>query len=160
MFLLSAVSTQKKRGILASIRAIRAIILTFANKTTFMKNIFLLLTVLLFISCKKENKKEDLHPESENNQIPVELGQEIFEGKGNCVACHLMDKKVIGPSIQDMAKIYKEQKGDIIDFLKNDAKPIIDPSQYEVMKTNFVITKAMSDEELKAIEAYIYSNSK
>jgi cytochrome c len=125
-----------------------------------MKNIFLLLTVLLFISCKKENKKEDLYPNAETNQTPVELGQEIFEGKGNCVACHLMDKKVIGPSIQDMAKIYKEQKGDIIDFLKNDAKPIIDPSQYEVMKTNFVITKAMSDEELKAIEAYIYSNSK
>ncbi|MFT7165006.1 MAG: cytochrome c, partial [Flavobacterium sp.] len=34
------------------------------------------------------------------------------------------------------------------------------PSQYEVMKTNFVVTKAMSDEELEAIEAYVYSNLK
>jgi cytochrome c len=125
-----------------------------------MKNIFLLLTFLSFISCKKENKKEALYPNAETNQTPIELGQEIFEGKGNCVACHLINKKVIGPSVQDMAKIYKEQNASIIDFLKNDAKPIIDPSQYEVMKTNFVITKAMTDEELKAIEAYIYSNTK
>jgi cytochrome c len=125
-----------------------------------MKNIFLLLTFLLFISCKKENQKEALYPETQPAQTPIELGQELFEGKGNCVACHLMDKKVIGPSIQDMAKIYKEKKGNIIDFLKYDAKPIIDPEQYEVMKTNFVITKAMSDEELKAIETYIYSNLK
>jgi formylmethanofuran dehydrogenase subunit A len=39
-------------------------------------------------------------------------------------------------------------------------EPIVDPSQYEVMKTNFVVTKAMSDEELEAIEAYVYSNLK
>jgi cytochrome c len=123
------------------------------------KHIILLLLAIIF-SCKKENKKEALYPETPTNQTPIELGQELFEGKGNCVACHLIDKKVIGPSIQDMAKIYKEQNASIIDFLKNDAKPIIDPSQYEVMKTNFVITKAMTDEELKAIEAYIYSNTK
>jgi cytochrome c len=28
------------------------------------------------------------------------------------------------------------------------------------MKTNFTITKMMSDEELQAIEAYLYSNLK
>jgi cytochrome c len=121
-----------------------------------MKKIFLLPIILLLFSCKnKETKPEEI---IEENQTPVALGQELFEGKGNCVACHMVDQKVIGPSIQDMAKIYKDKKANIIDFLKNDAKPIIDPSQYEVMKTNFVITKAMSDQELKAIEAYIYSN--
>jgi cytochrome c len=56
--------------------------------------------------------------------------------------------KVIGPSVQDIASIYKNVE---------DAAPIVDPSQYEVMKTNFVITKAMSEEELKGLEAYIYS---
>jgi cytochrome c len=125
-----------------------------------MKKYIILLLLAIIFSCKKENKKDTLYPETPTNQTPVELGLELFEGKGNCVACHLIDKKVIGPSVQDMAKIYKEQKGNIIDFLKNDAKPIIDPSQYEVMKTNFVITKAMTDQELKAIEAYIFSNTK
>ena len=37
---------------------------------------------------------------------------------------------------------------------------VVDPSQYEVMKTNFAITKMMSDQELQAIEAYMYSNLK
>jgi cytochrome c len=121
-----------------------------------MKKIVLFSLLVLLFSCKKENKKEQLYPEIAQN--PIELGQEIFEGKGNCSACHLVDQKVIGPSVQDMSKIYKAKKGNIIDFLIHDAKPIIDPEQYEVMKTNFVITKAMSNEELKAIEAYIYSN--
>jgi cytochrome c len=64
---------------------------------------------------------------------------------------------MIGPSVQDIASIYKAKNGNIIAFLVEDAAPIVDPSQYEVMKTNFVITKAMSEEELKGLEAYIYS---
>ena len=42
-------------------------------------------------------------------------------------------------------------------FLKEEGKPLIDPSQYEVMKANFAITKAMSDDDLKALEAYVLS---
>lgn len=119
-----------------------------------MKNALFILSLILFISCKNDETKETVPKVSKNK---IEVGKELFEGKGNCIACHLVDKKVIGPSIQDIAKIYKTQNGSLIDFLKNDAKPIVDPSQYEVMKTNFSITKAMSDEELKALEAYIYS---
>lgn len=120
-----------------------------------MKNLITLFLLFLIISCKKN---ETITTEIQPNQTPIELGKTLFEGKGNCVACHLVDQKVIGPSLQEMSKIYKSQNGNIIDFLKNDAKPIIDPSQYEIMKTNFAITKAISNEELKAIEAYIYSN--
>ena len=36
-------------------------------------------------------------------------------------------------------------------FLKQEAEPIVDPSQYEEMKTNFAITEEMSDEELIAL---------
>lgn len=48
----------------------------------------------------------------------------------------------------------------MISFLKGEKEALVDPTQYEVMKANFVITKAMSDEELKALEAYVYSNLK
>jgi cytochrome c len=61
--------------------------------------------------------------------------------------------------LQDIAKIYKDKNADMVSFLKGEGEPIVDPSQYEVMKTNFVVTKAMSD-ELEAIEAYVYSNLK
>ncbi len=122
-----------------------------------MKQIVFLSLFLLFISCKKEETKETLYPDSPTEQNPVQLGQELFEGAGNCFACHQPDKKIIGPSILEIAKIYKEKNGDIVSFLKGQGEPLVDPSQYETMKTNFAITKKMSDEELKALEAYMYS---
>ena len=48
----------------------------------------------------------------------------------------------------------------MISFLKGEAEPLVDPSQYEVMKVNLELTKTFSDEELKALEAYIYSDLK
>ena len=131
-----------------------------------MRKLVITLAILVFISCKKEETKtEPLYPVSVEKEVadvqkPEQLGEEIFKGKGNCVTCHLVDQKVIGPSLQDIARIYKDQNGDIVNFLKGEGKPLVDPSQYEIMKTNFVVTKAMSDEELKGLEAYIYSNSK
>ena len=120
-----------------------------------MKNILYISFFLILASCKNQDQKTD--NSTTTNQSPIALGKELFEGKGNCIACHLPNQKVIGPSIQEISKIYKTQNGNIINFLKNDAAPIVDPSQYEVMKTNFAITHAMTDAELKALETYIYS---
>ena len=133
-----------------------------------MKNIrsrnepLLLAAMLLFmVSCKNEESvKEPLYPNTATKDSPAVSGQEIFEQQGNCASCHQPDQKVIGPSIVEIAKIYKAQNGDIVSFLRGKAEPIVDPSQYAVMQTNFAITKAMSDAELKALEAYIYSFDK
>lgn len=132
------------------------------------KEVLFLSAVLALASCKKEatentnqNTTESYSEgESAKAKTPEALGKEIFEGKGNCTACHQADQKIIGPSIQEIAKTYQDKKGDIITFLKGNAEPIVDPGQFDVMKTNFPVTKAMSDEELKAIETYIYSNLK
>jgi cytochrome c len=125
-----------------------------------MKKIASILLLASLFSCKKgiESKKEPLYPEatSSSERLQIDLGETIFNGKGNCYACHKPDQKIIGPSLQEIVKIYKEKKGNMYDFLKNDAEPIVDPTQYELMKTNLVITKAMSDEELNALVAYIY----
>lgn len=135
-----------------------------------MKKIIVLGLVFLALSCKgKEEESLSKEEESEvtvsegmqaETQTPEQLGETVFQGKGNCVSCHQVDKKLIGPSIQEIAKIYKDKNANIITFLKGEGEPIVDPSQYEVMKTNFAVTKAMSDEELKGLEAYIYSNIK
>ena len=126
-----------------------------------MKKVALLACLIFVFSCKKESEETFGQPNpTEVSQTPEQLGKSIFEGKGNCVACHKINEKLVGPSVQDIAKIYKAQNGDIVSFLKDDAKPLVDPTQYEVMKTNFALTKAMSDEELKGLEAYIYSSIK
>ncbi len=105
------------------------------------------------ISCKSETK-ENIQPGTDTSAVKV-LGERLFEGEGNCITCHKIDQKIIGPSLQDIAKIYKAKKGSIVSFLKDDADPLVDPSQYDIMKTNFAITKSMTDEQLKALEAYI-----
>ena len=117
-----------------------------------MKHLSAIIFSLLLCSCAQ--KKED--PASEQKD-PVALGKELFEGTGNCFACHKEDQKIIGPSIAEIARIYREQDADMVEFLKGNGKPIVDPSQYEVMKTNFTITNAMRDEELQALEAYVMS---
>lgn len=134
-----------------------------------MKNLAALFIILCLISCKNEEKKEPLYPEN-NTQVnegagaemtaSEKLGQELFNGKGNCLSCHKPEQKVIGPSIKQIAEIYKKQNADMVTFLKGKGEPIVDPSQYEVMKTNFYITKNLTDEELKALEDYFYYHLK
>ena len=132
-----------------------------------MKKVIVAFAVLAFVSCKKEEKTpiDNSQISTEESAVsavktPEELGKEIFEGRGNCTSCHQVDQKVIGPSIHEIAKIYKTKNADIVNFLKGNGEPIVDPSQFAVMKTNFPVTQAMSDNELKAIETYIYSNLK
>ena len=122
-----------------------------------MKKLSLIITLFCLFSCKSKEDKSDTSVDETATKIS---GQELFEGGGNCIACHKSDQKIIGPSLQEIAKIYKDNKASIVLFLQEKSEPIIDPSQYEIMKTNFAITKSMSEEELKALEDYIFSFSK
>lgn len=124
------------------------------------------LTALFLISCG-EKKKEEVKKEVETVKEEVkevvadnfELGKKLFAEK-TCVACHQADMKVIGPSIKDINKIYAEQNGNIVKFLKGEAEAIVDtdPGQVAIMKANLDgFVKNMSDEELEAIASYMES---
>lgn len=128
---------------------------------TFFRPFSIAIITLVFASCGEKKAKEDFGKTTEeiattSNSI-IDEGKTLFEGKGTCTACHKPNAKVIGPSLSEISKIYKEQHASIVSFLKEEGKPIVDPSQYEVMKANFAITKAMSDYELKALEDYMLS---
>ena len=119
--------------------------------------IILVISVFNLMSCGNKKEKEDFGTSTTNALVSAETGKTLFEGKGTCVACHKPETKIIGPSIREIAAIYKDKKGNIVEFLKGNEKPIVDPSQYEVMKTNFSITKNMSNDELESIKLYINS---
>ena len=122
-----------------------------------MKNIFYFLALSFFIiSC---DKKETSKTEETISVATLEKGEALFT-ENNCIACHKIDQKIIGPSLQETAKIYKEKKGNIVAFLKEEAEPIVNQELYETMKINLQITKTMSDEELQSLEMYILSHSK
>ena len=132
-----------------------------------MKKLVLSIAIIVLASCggKKEEEpfgKKQVEPVSVTEEVAtinpmLEKGKEIFEGKGTCTACHKPATKVIGPSLKDISKIYKDKNASIVTFLKGEGEPIVDPTQFEVMKTNFAITKNMTDEELQALEAYLMS---
>ncbi len=113
----------------------------------------------LAISCgQKQEIKEDSQSNAELPvQTPEELGKVLFDSRGNCFACHKPDQAVIAPSLVEIAGIYKRQNGDMVSFLQGKEDPIVDPERFAVMQTNLSITKNMTEEELQAIVAYIYS---
>lgn len=132
-----------------------------------MKNtipfLMLLMATFLLVSCKNEKEeKAALYPEIKKSpeEVALALGKEVFDGKGMCYSCHKPNQKVIGPSVADIAKIYKEKGASITDFLTEKSGPIVDPTQYSVMKTNFAITKNLPEDELKALETYMLSFAK
>lgn len=121
---------------------------------------------ILFVSCGKKEAnepKESLYPEKEVSAEEQQImdGKALFmSNKAACATCHMLDKKAVGPSIQEIVKIYQEKNGDLFAFLREKADPIVDPSQYGVMKTNFTILKTFSDEEVRSLEAYMKSELK
>jgi cytochrome c len=132
-----------------------------------MKKFIVLAFAIGVLSSCKNNDDKALEKEGVLKEVaavadftPAEVGKIIFEGKGNCIACHNVDSKLIGPSLQDIAKIYKEKNGNMISFLKGESEAIVDPSQYEVMAANLALTKTFTDTELQALEAYTYSTLK
>lgn len=126
--------------------------------------LFVLFITTFLISCNKEKDVKSTTANTERLSPEEQLvasGKELFESnKAACYSCHKVDQKIIGPSVKDIAKTYKEQNGNLFAFLRKKAKPIVDPTQYNVMETNFAILKTMSDEEIKSLEAYILSTVK
>jgi cytochrome c len=116
-----------------------------------------------FFSCGEKKETDPMGNPIEETKTTTsvlsskDLGKELFEGKGMCATCHKPDAKIVGPSIKEIAKMYSEKKASISLFLQGESDPIVDPTQYEIMKANFAITKTMSDEELKGLEDYMLS---
>lgn len=123
-----------------------------------MNRLLLILLTFTLVSCgKKEEHKEPLYPNIKSEKkTNLDLGKSIFNGKGQCLTCHKTSQKVIGPSVVDIVSIYKKENADMIAFLKGELDPIVDPSQFMVMKVNLEITKKMTDEELRAVVDYMY----
>jgi cytochrome c len=121
--------------------------------------------IVFLAACNSKKEEQDFgkkQPETstETAQTPAQKGQEIFEGKGTCTTCHKPNEKVVGPSLQDIATIYKQKGLSVAAFINEESKPVVDPALYETMKANFVLTKMMTPEERQNIEAYIMSFAK
>ncbi|MGE4346003.1 MAG: c-type cytochrome [Flavobacteriaceae bacterium] len=124
-----------------------------------MNRFLFVLLIFFVISCGKKEPEAKSSPskvEKSEEQANLDLGKKIFNGKGQCLTCHKTSQKVIGPSVSEIVSIYKQENADMVAFLKGNLDPIVDPSQFMIMKINIDITKKMTDEELRAVVDYMY----
>lgn len=128
-----------------------------------MRIFLLFFTVLLVWSCKTDKKISEgveLHvPErgelSKDSQIF--LGNRLFSEK-TCIKCHDVNQIKKGPSVKEIMAVYREKNGNIVSFLKGNAKPIVDTtsSQVAIMQENIDgFLKDISDEELNSLAVYM-----
>ncbi len=108
----------------------------------------------------KEGAEKAVDAVTDNAQ--VEKGKALFTSK-TCATCHGVDKKVLGPSIKNIVKVYSEKGANMVKFLKGNSAPIVDtdPGQVAIMKANVDgFLKDMKAEELQAVTAYMRSVGK
>ncbi len=84
-------------------------------------------------------------------------GAALFKSKG-CAACHQATVDTVGPSLKKIAEAYAGKEADLIKFLKGEHKAIVDPAKFAIMQPQLNTTKALSDEELKALAEFMLSH--
>ena len=128
-----------------------------------MRYFSIFIGVLLICSCVNDNQTNEAVitavPQrgelSKDSQIF--LGNRLFSEK-TCITCHDVDRVKTGPSVKEIMAVYREKNGDIVSFLKGNAKPLVDTtsSQVNIMQENINgFLKEISDEELNSISVYM-----
>jgi cytochrome c len=128
-----------------------------------MRGMLFFIAVLIIAGCNIDKKSKEV----KENEVPqrgelsldsqIFLGNRLFSEK-TCITCHDVNSIKKGPSVKEIMKVYKEKNGDIVTFLKGEAKPIVDTtaSQVAIMQANIDgFLKDISDEELRTIATYM-----
>jgi len=109
------------------------------------------LTMFSFVAPTKADNNKEPDP------VLIAKGKTLFNSK-TCTTCHKVDSKLVGPSLETIAKTYKTKNASLLKFFKGESKSIVDPAMAAIMQANVQsITKPMNDADLKALEAYIMS---
>lgn len=118
---------------------------------------------IMMIGCKTDKKvvnvKDEAVPKLSDlsKESQMMLGNRLFSEK-TCTTCHAINRKKIGPSVKEIMRVYREQNGDIVAFLKGETKPIVDTvsAQVNIMQENIDgFLQDVTDEDLEIIANYM-----
>ena len=90
--------------------------------------------------------------------ISAENGKKIFEAKG-CAICHKKDMDTIGPSLQTIATAYIGKEDTLVNYLRGQGTPIVEPIRAPVMNPQLVKIRTLFDEDMNSLATYIVSAS-
>lgn len=131
-----------------------------------MKKVFLSLLVVGFaIAFSSCGKKEAKPVETPAAPVVVVTPEETaflavvdkIDPANKCTVCHHGTNAGVGPTYTEVAKIYKEKNGNLVNYLNGKAKAIVLPERFAEMQANLEVTKKLSGEDLATIAAYIRS---
>ncbi|WP_457626480.1 c-type cytochrome [Persephonella sp.] len=110
---------------------------------------------------KKEEKAETVKKAEQPNKTEAKTektlrinGESIFRSKG-CSSCHQPEVDYVGPSLKKISSAYKGNKKALLDFLKGNGKPVVDPSKFSIMAPQLNVTKQMSPEDINKLADFI-----
>lgn len=87
-----------------------------------------------------------------------EQGQSIFKSQG-CAACHRAESNSkVNPSLTDIARAYSGKTDQLIRYMNGEAEPIVKPDKSSMMKRFIKRTRALSDDERRALADFIMSH--
>ncbi len=84
-------------------------------------------------------------------------GKTVFQSKG-CAACHNPTADTVGPALKKIAAAYKGHEDELIKFLKGQGKAKVDPAKFAIMMPQLNTTKALPEDQLKALADFIVSH--
>ena len=90
----------------------------------------------------------------------AEDGGSIFKANG-CISCHRpTSSSKVNPSLTDIAQAYKDKEDQLLSYLKGESNPIVRPEKAHIMKKHLKQTKALSDQDRKALADFLLSYGK
>ena len=87
---------------------------------------------------------------------PAADGQDLFTDMG-CVSCHKPDRKTAGSALKDIAQAYGGDEAALLKFFRDESKPLVVPQLPASMAKQREKIKLLSEEDQKALAAYILS---
>jgi cytochrome c len=89
------------------------------------------------------------------NAAWAEDGEAIFKSHG-CTVCHKKESSSkVNPSLTEIAAAYQGKQEQLIQYLNGESESIVRPEKASLMKRYIKRTKALSDEERKALADFL-----
>ena len=84
----------------------------------------------------------------------ADQGEAVFKDL-HCAVCHKLETGKTNPSLKEIAQAYRGKQDQLIKYLKGEGESVIKPEKASMMKRYVDKTKALADEERKALADFI-----